>query len=413
MELTIEKLVFGGQGLAKKDGKTCLVWNALPLEAVQARIVKKTHSIYEAVADEILQPSPERIAAAETHYLSCGPWQIVKWDAENEWKRKIAAETYERIGGLKEIPHPSILSDPSKQFGYRNKIEYGFSRSGSGLSFAFFERDTHSKFAIEPCLLAEDSINRSALHILAWLKKEGIPERCLKSLVVRSDNNGRTIAGLFITEALGIKTHPALNDFLAGFHIYYSEKLIHGAGEKRLTALLNGIPLKFGLFSFFQINAPVFEKTLEDMAFYLDPSKKLVDFYSGVGAIGIGLKGRYKSAVLVDSHPEAIAYAKENIELNGLKNCEAVLSSAEKMTRLIESDSILVFDPPRAGLDPKVLRKILSEKPARILYLSCDVATHARDIKILSSRYELKGLKLYNFFPRTPHIESLAVLDRI
>ena len=149
------------------------------------------------------------------------------------------------------------------------------------------------------------------------------------------------------------------------------------------------------------------------MSSALDPCEKLVDFYSGVGAIGISLKGRAQSTVLVDSHAEAIAYAKENIELNGLNNCGAILSNAEKITRLIEPDSTLIVDPPRAGLHPKVVNKILSAKPARVLYLSCNVATHARDIKNLSPGYKLKDLKLYNFFPRTPHIEALAVLDRI
>ena len=413
MELTIEKFVFGGQGLAKKDGKTYLVWNALPGETVQAKIVKKARSVYEAISDKILVSSPDRIQAPEPHYLACSPWQILKEDAENTWKEKIAAETYERLGGLKEIPLSPILSDSTRLFGYRNKMEYCFSPSATGLSLAFFERDSNTKCAIDSCRLEDNAIHQSATRILDWLKKEGPHEQCLKSLVIRSGTGGRTIAGLFINEALGIKTHPELDHSLTGFRIFASGKLIHGAGENNLETYLNGTPLKFGLFSFFQINVPLFEKTVEDMSVYLDPSLKLIDFYSGVGAIGISLKNRYKSAVLVEEHAEASAYAKENIERNGLKNCQAVLSTAEKITRLIEPDSIVVFDPPRAGLHPKVIKKILSEKPVRILYLSCDVATHARDIKALSPGYKLKSLKLYNFFPRTPHIESLAVLDKI
>ena len=120
MELTIEKFVFGGQGLAKKDGKTYLVWNALPGETVQAKIVKKARSVYEAISDKILVSSPDRIQAPEPHYLACSPWQILKEDAENTWKEKIAAETYERLGGLKEIPLSPILSDSTTLFRYPN-----------------------------------------------------------------------------------------------------------------------------------------------------------------------------------------------------------------------------------------------------------------------------------------------------
>ena len=411
MELVIEKLVFGGQGLAKKDGKTYLVWNALPHETVRARIVQKARSVYEAVAEEILVPSPDRIQTAESHYLSCSPWQILSFEAENRHKQAIAAETYERIGGLQNIPLPPIISDASKQIGYRNKIEYNFTLSERRLSLAFFERGTHAKIPIGHCSLADDAIQKGARSVLEWLIKEGLPERCLKNLVLRSGDNGACIAALSIHEKLGIKTHPALHEALSGFQIYHSEKLLHGAGEKEVVVCLRRTSLKFGLHSFFQINSGIFEKALDDMSSALDPSKNLVDFYSGVGAIGLSLKGHYKNAVLVDSNPEAVAYAKENIALNERKDCRAILSPAEKITRLIDPGSILIFDPPRAGLHEKVVHKILAEKPARILYLSCDVATHARDLKYLSSAYEVKKLRLYNFFPRTPHIEALAILD--
>ena len=411
MELLIEKLVFGGQGLAKKDGRTYLVWNALPGETVQAKIVKKAQTVYEAVAEKILEASPDRIPASEAHYLSCSPWQILKFDAENRFKQEIALETYRRVGGLKEMPTPPMISDGAKPFGYRNKIEYNFSMNDRALSLAFFERNTHKKYASGPCLLADDLLKKSALHILEWLKKEGLPERCLKNLVIRSGDKDSAVAVLSLHEKLGVKNHPELNETLSGFQIDHAEKLIHGAGEKEFVICIRQSSLKFGLRSFFQINSSLFEKTLDDMSSYLDPSKTLVDFYSGVGSIGISLSGRYKNAVLVDSHEESIAYAKENIELNGLGNCRAVLSPAENITRLIQPDTILIFDPPRAGLHVRVLDKVLAEKPARILYLSCDVATHARDIKTLSSCYKVKNLKLYNFFPRTPHIEALAILD--
>jgi 23S rRNA (uracil1939-C5)-methyltransferase len=412
MQLTIEKLIFGGQGLAKKDGKTYLVWNALPGETVRARIVNKARSVYEAIAEEILNPSLERVPAAETHYLSCGPWQTLAFEAENKWKQKIASETYEKLGGLKIKAPPPIVFD-AREYGYRNKMEYNFLSSPSGTSLAFFERNSNTKLLIDDCLLADEAIRQNTRKILDWLRKEGPHEHCLQNLVLRSDGAGGVIGGLFLSEAIGVKTHPPLDNSLVGFHIHASGKLIHSAGEKSLTIHLSGAALEFGLFSFFQINTPLFEKALDDMRGHIDWSAKLVDFYSGVGAVGIGLGKNCKNLTMVESGKEAFAYAKKNSEQNSLKNCRVILSSAEKMTALIESDAIIIFDPPRAGLDSKIIQKVLSARPFRVLYLSCDIATHARDIKLLSSGYRLRDLKLYNFFPRTPHLESLAVLDRI
>lgn len=407
-----DKLVFGGQALAKKDGASYLLWNALPLEEVRARILKKHRSVYECVAEEILKASPERIRESEAHFLCCSPWQILSWEAENRWKEVIALETYRRIGKIDSLESLAIHSDPSKPFGYRNKMEYRFCRSNGVLSFALYERDTNIKVPIETCILAEPAVNRHALSVLQWLRVERISENCLESLVVRSDNTGHTLASLFLTEELGIKTHPPLDDYCVGFEIRSLKKRILGTGQDWLESSLLGTKLRFGFSSFFQIHTALFEQTLTDLEPHLDPAKKLVDFYSGVGTIGLSLQGNARGVTLVESYAEATRFASENIRLNGFENCRAHCSSAEKMTGAIESDCILVLDPPRAGLDEKVVRRILSAKPSRVLYLSCNPTTHARDIRLLSVAYQLKDLRLYNYFPRTPHIEALAVLER-
>ncbi|MFZ2189463.1 MAG: methyltransferase, partial [Candidatus Magasanikiibacteriota bacterium] len=148
-----------------------------------------------------------------------------------------------------------------------------------------------------------------------------------------------------------------------------------------------------------------------DIGKFLDKAKSVVDFYSGVGAIALPLHDKYKSAVLVESNEEAVEYAKENIILNKINNCEAQLSPAEKIVDLITKDKIIIFDPPRAGLHEDVVKQVLATLPERIIYLSCNLSTQARDIKLLSEKYQVKFLKLYNFFPRTPHVEGLCVLE--
>jgi 23S rRNA (uracil1939-C5)-methyltransferase len=139
----------------------------------------------------------------------------------------------------------------------------------------------------------------------------------------------------------------------------------------------------------------------------------LLDFYSGVGAIGLPLSHNRDELILLDSNADAIAYAKKNIELNKRSHTEAFCIPAEKMTDLITGDRQLLLDPPRAGLHPKVVSTILQKLPPRIVYMSCDLSTHARDIRLLSEAYRVNFLKLYNFFPRTPHIEAICVMDKL
>jgi len=130
-----------------------------------------------------------------------------------------------------------------------------------------------------------------------------------------------------------------------------------------------------------------------------------------VGAIALPLAKKVKSAVLVESNEEAVGFAKENVKLNKLKNCKVVFSPTEKALDYIEKGKTIIFDPPRAGLHQKIIDRILEIKPKKIVYLSCNIATQARDLNLLSKGYKVKSIKLYNFFPRTPHIEGLAVLE--
>jgi tRNA/tmRNA/rRNA uracil-C5-methylase (TrmA/RlmC/RlmD family) len=205
-----------------------------------------------------------------------------------------------------------------------------------------------------------------------------------------------------------------------GFEIYFSTpkspasvptKLCLQQGQSFLLAELLGKKLKFGLLSFFQVNIPLFNLALDDIARFLDKDKELVDFYSGVGAIGLPLSGFCQKVHLVDNNEEAIAYARDNIALNKISNAEATCLPAEKITELITGDRIIIVDPPRAGMHKKVVEELLLKKPPRIIYLSCNLSTQARDIELLQESYDLKLVKLYNFFPRTPHIEALIVLE--
>lgn len=424
MKVEIEKLVFGGQGMGRVDNKVAFIWNALPGETVEIDVIqnKKTH--LEGVAKTIVNPSPDRVEPHESHWLSSSPWQHISWERENYWKRAIAAETYSKFADLILSANDlEIVADTDRQYGYRNKIEFSFTEVEPGLiSLAFFERGKHRHIPANEALLAEPIINEIAKNILTWVNKQKIPMRSLKTLIIRSNSEGKTIAAIFIKDQLEFPDYPPLTEKMIGFHVYYSThkspasvptKLLYSEGQNYLTTTLKGTKLKFGLLSFFQINPPIFDQALSDIAAFLHPHMPVVDFYSGVGAISLPLSQNRDKTTLIDNNEEAIQYAIENIGLNKRNNCEAICTPAESMTEAIRENAMIILDPPRAGLHQNVIKKLLQKKPPRIIYLSCGIDTQARDLKMLSESYKVTFLKLYNFFPRTPHIEGLAILDRL
>ncbi|MBI2436398.1 MAG: class I SAM-dependent RNA methyltransferase [Candidatus Magasanikbacteria bacterium] len=424
--VTIEKLVFGGQGLARVNGKVIFVWNALPGETVEIEILKEKKGITEAVATKILTPSPHRVDPKDAHFLSTSPWQICDYTQENIWKKEVALETYRKIGGdvFSQIDLDIIF--PDEQYHYRNKMEFSFTILPDGSnSLAFFKRGKRDKFPIEKSELAEPIINETANKILTWINENHIPIRSLKSLIIRSDGRGHAISALFIKDKLQFETYPETNTNLLGFQLYYSThkspasvptQLVYTTGQDYITIELKttetSTKLKSGLLSFFQVHIPIFEKALHDIATHIGSGHDVIDFYSGVGSIGLPLANSQTQLTLVDNNEEAIEYAKQNIIENNLNNSEAHCILAEKMIDIVTKDKIIIVDPPRAGLHPNVVTKLLEVTPPKIIYLSCDLSTQARDIGLLSLKYSITFSQLYNFFPRTPHIEGLVVLEK-
>lgn len=339
---------------------------------------------------------------------------------ENDWKVTIAAETYKKIGGF-EWPDLKIFGNDT-EYHYRNKIEYSFVADQKGeLSLAFFERGSHYKRPISPCCLASEEINAAAEEILAWAKKQKLTAYNLKSVIIRSNQKGEVIAGLFIKDEMKFIDYPTAKK-MVGFQLFYSThkspasvptKELYSAGQKYLEEEINGVKLRYGLFSFFQVNPPVFIQTLKDIAQFIPKKRPIVDYYCGVGTIGLGLKKAGQTLELIESNSEAIDYANENIELNNLTDCTTTCQPAEKIIELITGDKTIIFDPPRAGLDKKIVEQVLKTLPETIVYLSCNLSTQARDLALLLPKYKIEFIQLYNFFPRTDHIEGLVVLKLI
>lgn len=421
--VTIEKLVAGGQGMGRVDNKVVFVWGGLPGEVVDFQIIKKKKQFIEGVMTAVVTPSPSRIEPRDAHYLICSPWQSMRFDEENIWKKAAAIEAYQRLGNVVVPAYTEIFSD-GVEYGYRNKLEFSFTTDAEGkVSLGFHERGSlWRSAAVTGCALGTSAINATAEKIVAWLRQQAVSPLALKSVVIRSNTKGETVAALFIKDRIVVTKYPERNSHWLGFQIFYSNPLspasvptesIYNDGPTFLTESVNGRKLKYGSLSFFQVNVPVFRQAITDIGTFIDPGSSVVDYYSGVGSIGLPLADKCAKLTLVESNPEAVQYANSNITANNISNAKALLAAAENDTSHITHDSIIILDPPRIGLHKKVIEALLEIKPRRIVYLSCDIATHARDIALLSVGYKPAHWKLYNFFPRTPHTESLVVMDRI
>ncbi|MBR2994484.1 class I SAM-dependent RNA methyltransferase [Candidatus Saccharibacteria bacterium] len=387
--IKIEKIVPGGQALGTlEDGKKVFFWNALPDEEVLDYQVTKTKSHYlEAIATSIENKSPYRKAPKDNCYLSTSPWQIFDYDYELKTKQELVVELFREHGIT--ISAPKIFTD-YQDYHYRNKMEYAlyWNNQDSCIKPAFHARGSHRKVPISQSSLERPEIFRAATNIIKQLNESKAEARQYQSLLLRCNQNGEVSGGLYENH----RPHPKFNnlkDQILGFDYSYSP---------------NG---------FFQINLPVYEMALREIKKHIN-TDKVLDLYSGVGTIGLSV-ARDKDLTLVECDKHVFNELQKNTESVDSKltnSLTTVLAKSEDVTDYVSHDATVILDPPRAGCGQKLIDKLNSETPETIIYLSCNPATQARDIKLLLNNYKIEDIKTFNFFPHTPHIENLVVLKR-
>lgn len=424
VEMTLDKIVGGGQTLGSLDyGKKAFVWGGLPGEKVNVQLTKKKSSYVEGVVTEVIEPSADRVNPVdETSYLSTSPWQIMAFDREQHYKSALIEEAFELHDIV--LPNPIEVYSDGKELAYRNKIEFSWwwDKEAGQLDLAFFRRGTHGKIPVDGSSLADPKINEAAHRIRDTLRYRNIQAFNLKTLLIRSNRNGDVVAQLYVKdEMFDAFTEQELRDFdITGFELIFSNpkspasvitKRLQAWGETSLTDTILDVPFTYAVEGFFQINLPVYEQALRDMKESVPANKPAVDLYSGVGTIGLTIGGENVTMVEINEH--AVREMERNITaLEREKAVKAILAPSETALEHITSDSTIIVDPPRAGLHEDVVKKLLESAPERIVYLSCNPVTQARDVALLAEKYGVKSHRGYNFFPRTPHIEHLVVLDK-
>ncbi len=419
---TFEKIIGGGQALATlPTGQKMFAWNALPGETADVQLTKKKSSYAEGVATTIHEKSPARIAPQDPDsYLSTSPWQIMDFESEQHYKAALVEEAFEMHDIV--LPNTIEMYSDGRQFEYRNKIEYSFwfDAETEKVSLAFFRRGSHGKIIVKETSLAMPVINEVAHEVLDALNQMNTLGRHLKTLMIRANTAGEVSWQLYVKEEdFNVeRLAQILGSKLERGEVIYSNpkspasvitKVLTEDSVPPLTDTILGVPFRYATEGFFQINLPVYEQALRDMKEFIPAGKPVVDLYSGVGTIGLTIGG--DDVTLVEINESAVREMKRNIDELGRKNARAVLAASENALEYISSDATIIIDPPRAGLHDAVVEKLLEAAPERIVYLSCNPVTQARDVAKLAEKYGVLHHRGYNFFPRTPHIEHLVVLD--
>lgn len=412
-----------------EDGKLVECIGVLPQETAEVEIWGKKKGTLRANLVNIVTAIPERISPEEEAYESTAPLAIVSPKYEATWKMAWIHEQFNKH----HITCPDFsLVQGEQEYGYRNKVEFGFYSDEAGLHLAFHKRNSSKgKLIVQGTLLAIPQMNQVAQTILQFLRSKGLASRDMKSLIVRSTTEGKVVAAIFCKERDKApedkELQELLNETLVGIIWVYSDyrapdsritEIQRTLGELELTEIIDGKSLSYPWHGFFQVNPIVFSRTIQDIRDYITTISnhkelRVVDLYAGVGTIGLCVADLVGSVHGVEVSEESKHFATKNADTNSIDNYTFdQLKSEDLPMEQLHGADIVIVDPPRSGLMPQVVDKILLTKPEYILYVSCNPATQARDLVRITELYSLEEYTAYNYYPRTMHVEGLAVLKR-
>jgi 23S rRNA (uracil1939-C5)-methyltransferase len=434
LELVIDSLAHGGNGVARRDGYVVFVAGGVPGDRVRAVVGKSKKAYAEARAVEVLEPSPDRIPP-QAHHPGV-PWQVLPYERQLEVKAEQVADALARIGRLEGFEQEPIV--PAEQrWRYRNKLEYSFGTGPDGeLVCGFHAPGRWNEIVpLEDCLLASERGNAVREQALAWCRAQGLDAwdrnahlGLLRNLVVREGRRTGELQVRLITSpaTIDIESFADAVDADAVFVTQTADLGESTTGGQ--TTLVKGVPqLRERLFdldflispdAFFQTNTEMAEELYGLATEYaaLRGHERVFDLYCGIGTIGLHLAARAREVVGVEIVEPAVADAIENARLNHITNTrffagDIRLALRELVERAGRPD-VAIVDPPRAGLSQKVVRRIVDAGPKRIVYVSCNPTTLAPNAaQLVAAGYRLVKVRPVDMFPQTPHIECVALLE--
>jgi 23S rRNA (uracil1939-C5)-methyltransferase len=445
LELTIDDLAFGGEGVGRVDGYVVFVRGGLPGDRLRVRIAEPRARFARALIEEVLAASPDRVAPPCPYFGRCGGCRLqhLSYAAQLAFKEKQVRDCLQRLGGQGAFELRPILAAP-EPYGYRNKMEFTIvgGRDGQPI-IGLHEAERYDVVLdIEQCLLQTETMNALLAGVREETRTRGISvydprteQGLLRFVMMREGRHtGEAMANIVgaapdvetlgpvaerLREGVPATTSVVLNVNAkkASVAVGTEEHLL--AGRDHITERLGDVTFQVSANSFFQTNTVQAERlfALVTEACALAGSETVMDLYSGTGAISLLLARGARQVYGVEVSAAAVADAVRNARANGIENCTFVSGEVRhvlpELMRAGVGASVVVADPPRAGFHPKALAALGALAPARIVYVSCNPSTLARDVADLAGHgYRLEWVQPVDMFPQTPHIEAVARLQR-
>ena len=442
LELRIDSLAYGGRGVARHGDLVVFVARALPGDRVRVRVTKFKKRYAEARAVELLEPGPGRVTARCAHFGVCGgcAWQDLEYGEQLRHKQSQVVDALERLGRLEGFALEPI--EPAVSiWGYRNKFEYSWSQTEAGASLGFHVAGRWDRLmAVETCHIASEPSNRLRRAFETWAREHDLTAYdqrggggFLRHLVVREGRRTGQLLAMLVTapgEVPGVERLSqlldddgvvgvvhAVNDGVSEITSGLEARTLFGSDEFDERVLDLSLRLSAG--AFMQTNSEMCD-VLYGLALQyagLRPDDVVWDLYCGAGAIGLLAAPHVRRVVGVEISPESIDRARDNAQRNGIGNAEFVLGDVAKQLRplleRVERPSVVFVDPPRAGLTPRAVRRLIELAPERIVYVSCNPTTLAPNARQLTDAgFALERVRPVDMFPHTHHIECVSVFTK-
>ncbi len=436
LTITISGLSSEGQGVGRSDGVAFFVPFALPGETVKIHIIKVEKRYCIAKIVEILEPSPDRVEPKCEAFSKCGGCAMMHISYPEQLKSKtlIVRDALERIGGVQNVNVSDTLGmdDPWR---YRNKGSFPFGFVDGAVAFGFYAERSHRLIPLFDCPIEDVRVTTIVRTVAEWANRNHIRvydettgKGTLRACVVRVASTGERMAAVVTKGDLPAK--DSLIRMLNVDSLYHNRNdrqtnVIFGetftllSGREQITEQQNGIRFFVSPQSFLQIN-PVQTRVLYDTVIrFLDPKpdETIADVYCGIGSISLAIAKHAGKVIGIECVPEAIEDAKKNAALNGVDNAEFLCGLAEDVLPSLVKNGMrpdaIVIDPPRKGCEEPVLSAIAESGVRRLVYVSCNPATLARDVKILSTYgFNVRFAQPVDMFPHTQHVEVVTLITR-
>jgi 23S rRNA (uracil1939-C5)-methyltransferase len=443
VELTIDSLAFGGNGVGRLDGFVVFARGGLPGDTVRARVTKVQRRHAEALVTDVLVSGPQRVEAPCAHYPACGGcrFQDLAYDAQVAAKAQWVADSFQRLAGLADAPLEPIVPAAS-QFGYRNKMEYSFAQDDDGPTLGLHRAGRWDEvLQIDKCWLTTDLGNAIRNRMREWAREEKLEaydqethKGYLRHLVVREGRNtGQALVHLVtargerfdrerlievLTEFPEVRSVQwSVNSGVAEVTSNLPTELLFG--EDAIEEEIGGLRLRVRPNAFLQTNTEMAERLYGIAREFagLQGGETVYDLYCGIGTIGLSMAANALTVWGIEISEESVACAIENQELNAIGNTAFFAGNVGEVltdlrTRAGDPD-VVVVDPPRAGLAGKALKRLGEIGAPRVVYVSCNPTTLAGDAKRLADDYgyRLTRARPVDMFPHTPHVECVALLE--